>query len=70
MQPLYHFLGIVAIRLASTIALTEATTVIGAQSPPPSTSGNLLWYNDVSGDEWVSQGLPIGNGYQAAMVRK
>jgi hypothetical protein len=69
MQPLYHFFGIIAVQLAATIVSTKATTVIGGQSPPPSTSGNLLWYNDVSGDEWISQGLPIGNGYQAAMVR-
>ncbi|KAF4585052.1 hypothetical protein EYR40_001887 [Pleurotus pulmonarius] len=50
-------------------ALTLGIVVHTAKSAPPGfpASGNGLWY-DKPGSNWVTELLPIGNGYIAAMV--
>ncbi|KAL4261383.1 Glycoside hydrolase family 95 protein [Pleurotus pulmonarius] len=50
-------------------ALTLGFVVHTAKSAPPGfpASGNGLWY-DKPGSNWVTELLPIGNGYIAAMV--
>jgi hypothetical protein len=68
MQSLAKLLSLTAVQTAVAIVCVNAATLSGAHSPPLS-SDNVLWYNDVAGNDWVSQGLPIGNGHQAAMVR-
>ncbi|KAJ8689819.1 hypothetical protein PTI98_012681 [Pleurotus ostreatus] len=51
------------------LALTLGIAVHTANSAPPGfpASGNGLWY-DKPGSNWVTELLPIGNGYIAAMV--
>jgi hypothetical protein len=67
MQSLVKRLSLAAVQAAVVVVCAESTKISGASSPP-SKSDNILWYNDVSGNEWITQGLPIGNGHQAAMV--
>ncbi|RUS34722.1 glycosyl hydrolase family, N-terminal domain-containing protein [Jimgerdemannia flammicorona] len=63
MKPRYypHVVG-AAILFAD---LLHAQTFSG-QAPPPNTA-NALWYRS-PGSDWVTDALPIGNGYQASMV--
>jgi hypothetical protein len=62
-----RFLGVALIQASVAVAYAKKATISGAQTPP-STADNIIWYNNASGTEWITQGLPIGNGFQAATV--
>ncbi|KAF9493689.1 hypothetical protein BDN71DRAFT_1449921 [Pleurotus eryngii] len=61
--------GMAASCILRVFALTLGIAVHTANSAPPGfpASGNGLWY-DRPGSNWVTELLPIGNGYIAAMV--
>lgn len=62
-----HFLGLTLIQASLAVAYAKKAAIAAAQTPP-STADNIIWYNNASGTEWITQGLPIGNGFQAATV--
>ncbi|KAG2178795.1 hypothetical protein INT43_001641 [Umbelopsis isabellina] len=61
------FLGLAIIQASLAVAYAKEAAIAGAQTPP-SNADDILWYNNASGTEWITQGLPIGNGFQAATV--
>lgn len=62
-----QFLGLAIIQASLAVAYAKKAVIDGAKTPP-SGADNILWYNNASGTEWITQGLPIGNGFQAATV--